>query len=63
MDRRLLPGEGAFPLAEFRDALDAKDYRGVVSVEVLSRDWRSRPIREFAEASLRSARATWNVPA
>ena len=62
MDRRLLPGEGSFPLAEFRDALNAKGYRGVVSVEVLSRAWRSRPIGEFAEASLRSARATWNVP-
>jgi sugar phosphate isomerase/epimerase len=63
MDRRLLPGEGSFPLADFRDALDAKRYQGVVSVEVLSREWRLRPIAEFAEASLRAAKSVWAVEA
>ena len=61
MDRRLLPGEGSFPLAQFRDVLNAKGYRGVVSVEVLSREWRSRPIDEFAKASLRTAKSAWAV--
>jgi sugar phosphate isomerase/epimerase len=59
MDERVLPGEGAFPLTRFRDALIGKGYRGVVSIEVLSRAWRSRPIAEFARATLQRSRALW----
>lgn len=32
-----------------------KGYEGVVSVEVLQREWRSTPINEFAEAIVRAA--------
>jgi sugar phosphate isomerase/epimerase len=60
MDRRVLPGEGAFPLTQFRDALRSKGYCGVVSVEVLSAEWRARPIVDFARETLRATRALWN---
>ena len=59
MDHRVLPGEGAFPLRRFRDALLGKGYCGVVSVEVLSADWRVRPIADFARATLAASRAIW----
>jgi sugar phosphate isomerase/epimerase len=59
MDHRVLPGEGAFPLTQFRDALFAKGYHGVVSVEVLSAEWRVRPIADFTRATLAATRAIW----
>jgi 4-hydroxyphenylpyruvate dioxygenase len=45
---RLLPGGGAFPLAEFADAVDATGYRGPVGVEVLSEELRVLPPDEGA---------------
>jgi sugar phosphate isomerase/epimerase len=60
MDRRVLPGEGSFPLRQFRDALLNKGYSGVVSVEVLSSTWRARPITDFARETFRAARALWH---
>ncbi len=59
MHRRLLPGHGILPLGQFRDALVAKGYDGVLSVEVLSRAWRDRPIDEFAEATLAATKQVW----
>jgi sugar phosphate isomerase/epimerase len=59
MDRRVVPGEGAFPLTRFRDALLGKGYCGVVSVEVLSAEWRARPILDFTRATLAATRAIW----
>jgi sugar phosphate isomerase/epimerase len=61
MHRRLLPGEGVFPIARFHDVLIAKGYDGVVSVEVLSRPWRDRPIDEFAQATLTATRQVWGA--
>lgn len=59
LHHRLLPGEGTFPIAQFSDVLAAKRYEGVVSVEVLSRPWRERPIDEFAKATLTAAHRAW----
>jgi sugar phosphate isomerase/epimerase len=46
--RRMPPGEGIFPLADFLDALEGIGYEGVVSLEVLSVSLRSRPPGEGA---------------
>jgi sugar phosphate isomerase/epimerase len=58
-NRRSLPGEGALDLSGFRDAVAARGFDGVVSVEVLSEEWRARPVAEFAVASLAASRAVW----
>ena len=54
--RRLLPGQGAFPLAEFAAAVDAAGYRGVVAVEVLSDELRRLSPAEGARELMRSLR-------
>jgi sugar phosphate isomerase/epimerase len=51
---RLLPGGGAFPLADFKAALEATGYRGVVAVEVLSEELRRLPPDEGARELMRS---------
>ncbi len=53
---RLVPGSGAFPLAEFAAAVDATGYRGPVGVEVLSEELRRRPPVEGARELMRSLR-------
>lgn len=63
MGRRVLPGEGVFDLDGFCDALVAKGYDGVVSVELLSETWRRAPLDDFAAATLRSTRASWDSAA
>jgi sugar phosphate isomerase/epimerase len=62
-NRRLIPGEGAFDLIGFRDAVRARGFDGVVSVEVLNEDWRARPVADFARATLAATRALWEAPA
>jgi sugar phosphate isomerase/epimerase len=57
MDHRVLPGEGVFELDEFARHLEARGFDGVVSVEVLSAEWRDRPLDEFARASLAATKA------
>jgi len=59
VDGRVLPGEGVFDLDRFCDTLRAIGYDGVVSVEVLSRAWRERPVREFARALHEASVAYW----
>jgi sugar phosphate isomerase/epimerase len=46
--RRMPPGEGIFPLADFLAVLEEIGYEGVVSLEVLSESLRSRPPAEGA---------------
>lgn len=46
---RVPPGAGAFPLADFADALRDIGYDGVVSIEVLSAALRRRPPTEGAQ--------------
>lgn len=56
MDRRVLPGQGELPLVEFMAQLMRQGFDGVVSVEVLSAGWRSKPLIEFTTATLEAAR-------
>lgn len=62
LHHRLLPGHGALPVARFRDTLAAKGYRGVVSVEVLSRAWRGRSPEALAAATYRESVRAWGEP-
>ncbi|MGW0661449.1 sugar phosphate isomerase/epimerase family protein [Streptodolium elevatio] len=62
MHRRVLPGEGVFELRRFCDAVTGKGYDGVVSMEVLSEQWRQADLGDFARATLDSARRLWARP-
>jgi sugar phosphate isomerase/epimerase len=53
---RLVPGSGAFPLAEFAAAVEATGFRGPVGVEVLSEELRRWPPDEGARELMRSLR-------
>jgi sugar phosphate isomerase/epimerase len=53
---RAMAGEGEFPLDEFCRHAVARGYDGVVSVEILSSQWRARPLDEFVHTSLESTR-------
>lgn len=55
MEERLLPGDGELPLAQILGPLLRRGYGGVVSVEVLSADWRRRPLDDFARATFDSS--------
>jgi len=59
-DRRTFPGGGEFRLDEFVSTIKSKGFDGVVSVEVLSADWRSRNHREFAYRAFESALRWWS---
>ena len=59
--RRLPPGSGTFPLAEFADALAAVGYDGVVSIEVLSSALQRRPPADGARELLESLHRSWPV--
>ena len=54
---RTMPGDGEFPLDEFCAHATARGFDGVVSVEILSSAWRSRPIDEFVRTSLTTTRS------
>jgi sugar phosphate isomerase/epimerase len=56
---RLPPGAGSLPLEEFRDAIVATGYRGVVSAEVLSTDLRALPPEEGARELTDAVRRSW----
>jgi sugar phosphate isomerase/epimerase len=55
---RAMPGDGEFPLDEFCRHAVERGYDGVVSVEILSSVWRSRPLDEYVQTSLDTTR-TW----
>lgn len=57
--RRALPGEGMHDLQAFSRHILERWPDIVVSVEVLSSAWRSRPVDEFAEATYRSTAPFW----
>lgn len=50
MDRRTMPGEGVLDCARFADVLQSRGYSGMVSVEVLDREWRDQPPAAFAQS-------------
>ncbi len=57
---RAMPGDGEFPVDEFCEHAVARGYNGVVSVEILSSAWRSRPLDEFVRTSLETTRACFD---
>lgn len=57
--RRVPPGAGSLPLQEFRDAIVATGYRGVVSAEVLSTGLRALPPEEGARELMDAVRRSW----
>jgi sugar phosphate isomerase/epimerase len=59
LHRRALPGHGEFDLARFSACLRAKEFRGPVSVEVLSRDLRALPVEEFARGTMETSLPFW----
>jgi sugar phosphate isomerase/epimerase len=54
---RAMPGDGEFPLDEFCRHAVGRGYDGVVSVEILSSAWRTRPLDEYVGTSLETTRA------
>jgi sugar phosphate isomerase/epimerase len=65
MHRRALPGRGVLDLDRFVKAMGKRGFDGWVSVEVLSDELRTLPVREFAEqardATLRYFPSDWNL--
>ncbi|CAM9977214.1 unnamed protein product [Discosporangium mesarthrocarpum] len=59
MDRRLMPGEGEFDLAQAASRVEARGADLPVVVEVLNAEWRERPLRAFAQRAAESAREAW----
>ncbi|HZP31075.1 MAG TPA: sugar phosphate isomerase/epimerase family protein [Acidimicrobiia bacterium] len=61
MARRVWPGDGEFPLADFADAIRATGYAGPVSIEVLNAEWRDRglDVRDFANDAARTCTPYW----
>ena len=61
MARQVWPGEGEFPLTEFRDAIRATGYAGPVSVEVLNAAWRADgvDVHDFARNAVRTSAPYW----
>jgi len=58
--RRLPPGAGELPLADFAHSLAAIGYRGVVSVEVLSTELRRLPPAEGARLLREALLGSWS---
>jgi len=59
LHRRVMPGQGEFPLGEFCDRMRALGYDAPVSVEILSSEWRARPLPEFVAATYEATRRFW----
>ena len=57
--RRVVPGAGTFDLARFAAAVVAAGFDGLVSIEVLSADFRALEPVEQARRALASARSCW----
>jgi sugar phosphate isomerase/epimerase len=57
--RRVFPGEGLFDLDRFSRTLRARGFDGLVSVEVLSQDWRGGDIEAFARHAYQSSAPYW----
>ncbi len=59
MDRRAMPGSGEFELERFAATLLDRGWDGLVSVEVLSAELRTRPEPEFAATAYQAAARYW----
>jgi sugar phosphate isomerase/epimerase len=61
LERRTFPGEGEFDLKGYCARMRAKGFDGVVSVEVLNTEWRSRDYFEFARRAFQTSSRYWNI--
>ena len=59
MNRRPLPGDGIADLQRFADVLRGNGFDGTVSVEVLSRELRARPVSDAVAAVFDAAAPYW----
>lgn len=59
IDRRVFPGEGLFDLERFSRTLRARGFDGLVSVEVLSKQWRGGDVDAFVERAHRTSAPYW----
>jgi sugar phosphate isomerase/epimerase len=59
MNRRPLPGDGIADLQHFADVLRSNGFDGTVSVEVLSRELRARPVSDAVAAVFDAAAPYW----
>jgi sugar phosphate isomerase/epimerase len=57
--RRTFPGEGEFDLDGYCARMREKGFDGVVSVEILSDEWRSRDLGEFIQKAFTSSARYW----
>ena len=62
MQRRAMPGQGEFNLHQFVDAIDAIGFDGMVSVEVLNAEWRTKSMDAFAAEAYRTSAPYWEGP-
>jgi sugar phosphate isomerase/epimerase len=60
MERRTYPGRGTFELERFAGILRAKDFAGVVSVQILSAELRALPLGEFAREAHAASAPYWS---
>ena len=61
VNRRTFPGGGEFDLTGFCSRLTDKGFDGVVSLEILSDEWRGNDIGEFAERVYQSSTRYWGT--
>lgn len=59
MHNRTFPGAGVLECRRFAEALRARGYAGIVSVEVLDRAWRGLPPADFARACHAASAPYW----
>lgn len=59
LHHRTFPGAGVLDCARFASVLRARGYTGMVSVEVLDRAWRGRPLDEFARGCHAASAPYW----
>jgi sugar phosphate isomerase/epimerase len=59
LNRRAMPGTGVLELDRFTSTLRQRGWDGVVSVQVLSAEWRRRPVPDFARVAHDSAARFW----
>lgn len=58
-ERRTFSGEGVLDNERFHRIFAERDYDGIVSVEVVNREWRGSDLGAFARRYLASARRLW----
>lgn len=59
MQHRTFPGAGVLDCARFAHAWRTRGYTGMVSIEVLDREWRGRPLNDFARACHAASAPYW----